>query len=176
MSNQKDERKAQAREERAIDKAIEETKDSANKVIREVGRDVPETTATFHDFQEKRIRAVRETTNDLLDSQKEIAKSIQAAYRPLTQNAFVSMMFWPFAAMNPQNWTENYVKAASNFADLTVAAVRLENDLTTEVLESTRLFTETVQKNTKELGRLGVEGARAVEKMSRTAYSAGSAS
>ena len=79
MSNQKDERKAQAREERAIDKAIEETKDSANKVIREVGRDVPETTATFHDFQEKRIRAVRESTNDLLDSQKEMLRGASSA-------------------------------------------------------------------------------------------------
>jgi hypothetical protein len=171
--SQKDERKAQAREERAIDKAIEETKDSANRVMREVGREVPETTATFHDYQEKHIRAVRETTNDLLDSQKEIAKSLQTAYRPLTQNAFISMMFWPFAAMNPQNWTENYVKAASNFADLTVAAVRLENELTSEALESTRLFTETVQRNTKELGRLGVEGARTIEQMSRSAYGTG---
>lgn len=168
----KDERKTQVREERAIDKVIEETKDNANRIIREVGRDVPENTATFYDYQERQIRAVRETTNDLLDSQKEIAKSLQSAYRPMTHSVLTSMMFWPFYAMNPQTWTENYVKAAANFADLTVAAVRLGNDLTAEALESARLYADSTQKNTKELGRLGVEGARALDQMSRTAYGA----
>jgi hypothetical protein len=79
-------------------------------------------------------------------------------------------MFWPFSAMNPQSWTDNYVKAAANLADLTVAAVRLGNELTMETLESARLYAESAQRNTRELGRLGIEGARAMEQMSRTAY------
>jgi hypothetical protein len=170
MSSPNSERKTQVREERAIDRAIEDTRDNANKIIREVGRDVPENTASFHDYQQTHIRAVRETTNDFLDSQKEIAKSLQSAFRPLTHNVFTSLMFWPFSAMNPQNWTENYVKAATNFSELAGAAFRLENDLMSEALESTRLLAENVQKNTKELGKLGVESARAMERMSQTAY------
>jgi hypothetical protein len=68
-------------------------------------------------------------------------------------------------------WTENYVRAATNMADLTVAAFRLENDLTSVAMDSTRVFTETARKNTRELGQLGVENARIVEQMSRNLYS-----
>lgn len=170
MSTQREERKAQAREERAIDKAIEETKDSASKIIREVKRDLPENTATFHDYQEQQIRAVREMTNDYLDSQKEVAKSLQSTYRPATNNAFMSVMFWPLSAMNPQTWTENYVKAVTGFADVTVAAVRLQNELTVEAIESTRLFTYTARRNTKEIAKLNVENARTMEQLSREVY------
>lgn len=170
-SSSKEERKTQAREERAIDRAIEETKDNANKVIREVRRDVPENTATFHDYQEQHLRAVRDMANDFLDSQKEIAKSLQAAYRPIANNGFASMMLWPAAAaLSPNTWVDSYVKAATNMADLAVAAVRLQNDLTVEAIESTRIFTDTARKNAKELGQLGVENARIVEQMSRSAY------
>jgi hypothetical protein len=110
-------------------------------------------------------------TNEYLDSQKEVAKSLQAAYRPIANNGFTAMMTWPFAVLNPQMWTENYVRAATNMADLTVAAFRLENDLTSVAMDSTRVFTETARKNTRELGQLGVENARIVEQMSRNLYS-----
>lgn len=175
MSSNKEERKAQAREEKAIDKAIEETKDSASKIIREVRKDVVENTATFHDYQEQNLRAVRDMTGDFLDSQKEVAKSLQSAYRPISSNAFLSMIYWPFSAMISQTWAENYVKAATNFAEMTVAAVRLQNELTAETMEATRQFTETARKNTKELGQLNVENARAIEQMLRSVYGTASA-
>lgn len=170
MSSTKEERKVQGREEKAIDRAIEETKDNAGRIIKEVGRDVPENTATFHDYQEQHLRAVRDMTNDFLDSQKDAAKSLQAAYRPMANNAFTTMMFWPVAAMNPQMWAENYVRAVTNLADVTVAAVRLQNDLTVQAIESTRVLTETARKNTKELGQIGVESARIVEQISGSVY------
>ena len=176
MSSTKEDRKVQAREERAIDRAIEETKDNAGRIIKEVGRDVPENTATFHDYQEQQLRAVRDMTNDFLDSQKDVAKSLQAAYRPMANNSFTAMMFWPVAAMNPQTWAENYVKAVTNLADVTVAAVRLQNDLTVQAIESTRVLTETARKNSKELGQLGVENARIVEQISRSVYGPANAS
>lgn len=170
MSSTKEDRKTPAREERAIDLAIEETKDNASKVIREVRREVPENTATFHDYQEQQLRAARDATNEFLDSQKEVAKSLQAAYRPMANSAFVGMIAWPFAAMNPQTWTENYVKAVTNIADMTVAAVRLNNDLTAVAMDASRVFTETARKNTKEMGQLGIENAKIVEQMSRSTY------
>jgi hypothetical protein len=174
-STTKEDRKVQAREERAIDRAIEQTKDNAGRIIKEVGRDVPENTATFHDYQEQHLRAVRDMTNDFLDSQKDVAKSLQAAYRPIANNAFTTMMFWPVAAMNPQTWADNYVKAVTNFADVTVAAVRLQNDLTVQAIESNRIFTESARKNTKELGQLGVENARIIEQISRNIYGSSNA-
>jgi hypothetical protein len=92
----------------------------------------------------------------------------------MANNGFVAMMAWPFTAMTPQMWTENYVRAATNMADLTVAAVRLENDLTAVALDSTRVYSETARKNTRELGQLGIENARIVEQMSRNMYGSSS--
>src|SRR5688572_14716088 len=99
-------------QERAIDKSIDETKDSAKKVLQEVRRELPEVTSTFHDYQEQNISAIREMTNTFLESQKEVAKSMQYAMRPYAANPYL-WMFWPW--MHPQIITENYVKAVTNF-------------------------------------------------------------
>lgn len=176
VSASKDERKVQAREEKAIDRAIEETKDNANRVIREVRRDVPENTATFHEYQEQNIRAARDMANTFLDSQKEVAKSLHAAYRPMTNSGFISMMFWPLAAMNPQTWIDSYVKASTNIADVALASVRLQNELTSEMMESTRIFTEVASKNMKELGQLNVANAKIAEQMSESIFGTARAS
>ena len=68
------------REEKAIDRTIEETKDTTKKALQEVKRELPEYTAAFHDYQEQNINAIKDMTNTFLESQKEVAKSLQAAY------------------------------------------------------------------------------------------------
>src|SRR5688572_33293768 len=86
-------------EERAIDRAIDETKDSTKRVLQDVKRELPEVTATFHDYQEQNIKAIRDMTETFLESQKEVAKAMLSASGPLTNNAF-TLMFFPW--LHPQ--------------------------------------------------------------------------
>lgn len=152
------------REEKAIDKAIEETKDTAKKTLQEATRELPEYTAAFHDYQEQNINAIKDMTNTFLESQKEVAKSLQAASRPYAGN-FATIMFWPWG--NPQTFTEAYVRAVSNFADSSVAAARLSNDMMLVAMESTRSAIEMARSNTRSLSGFYVESAHAIEQASK---------
>ena len=160
MSNSKREDRAQ---ERAIDKSIDITKESANKVLQEARRELPEVTSTFHDYHEQNISAIREMTNTFLESQKEVAKSMQAAMRPFAANPF-TWMFMPWA--HPQIVTENYVRAVSNFTDNSIAAAKTSGDLVQILMESERSSIEIARNYTKALSQYFVESARGYEEAS----------
>jgi len=168
MSSRKDERRANSEEIKAIDRTIEETKDSTKKVIQEAKRELPEATATFHDFQEENFNAIREMTTTYLDSQKEVAKSMQATFRQYGNNPAFAMMFWPLYNywLNPQTLTENYVRAATNVADTAVAAVKLSNDTMQASIESTRAMVDYARRNVREMSRLNAESAKVFEQIS----------
>jgi hypothetical protein len=148
------------REEKLIDRTIEETKDSTKKMLQTAKRELPEVTATFHDYQEQNINAIRDMTTTFLESQKEVAKAAQNGYGPLTNNVF-TLMFFPW--LHPQVMTETYIKAVSNLADSSVAAARLATDLMQVVMDSNRESISLAQNNTKALSRYMVESARAIE-------------
>lgn len=160
MSTTKREDRAQ---ERAIDKSIEITKETANKALQEARRELPEVTSTFHDYQEQNIRAIREMTNTFLESQKEVAKSMQFAMRPYAANPYM-WMFMPWT--HPQIVTENYVRAVSNFTDNSIAAAKTSSDLVQIAMESERTSIEIARNNTKALSQYFVESARGFEEAS----------
>lgn len=165
MSSTKREERAQ---ERAIEKTIDETKDSANKVFKEARRELPEVTSTFHDYHEQNIDAIREMTNTFLESQKEVAKSIQSSMRPYGANPFI-WMFWPW--MHPQIVSENYVKAVSTFTDSSIATAKASTDFVQIMREAERSSIEIAKENTKALSRYFVESARNFEEASDIAVS-----
>ena len=155
MSSSKRDERAQ---ERAIDKSIDETKESARKVLTGVRRELPEITSTFHDYQEQNIAAVREMTNTFLESQKEVAKSMQSTlYSP---NPYV-WLFWPW--MHPQILTDNYVRAVTNFTDTSVAAARTSSDMAQIAMESVRTSIDAARENTRAISKYFVESARGYE-------------
>jgi len=165
MSSNKREDRAQ---ERAIDKSIDETKESARKVLQEVKRELPEVTSTFHDYQEQNINAIREMTNTFLESQKEVAKSMQSAVKPFAANPYM-WMFWPW--MHPQIMTENYIRGVTNFTETSVSAARTASDMVQVAMESSRSSIDLARENTKALSRYYIETARSIEDASSAAES-----
>jgi len=157
MSNAKREDRAH---ERVIDQSIDGTKESANKVLQEASRELPEVTSTFHDYHEQNIRAIREMTNTFLELQKEVAKSMQSAMRPHAANPYI-WMFMPW--MHPQIVTENYVKAVSSFTDSSIAAAKTSSDLVQIAMESERASINIARKNTKVLSKYFVDTVRGFE-------------
>lgn len=165
MSSNKREDRAQ---ERAIDKSIDETKDSAKKVLQEARRELPAVTSAFHDYHEQNINDIREMTNAFLESQKEVAKSIQSAMRPYAGNPYM-WMFWPW--LHPQIVTENYVRAVTNFTDSAVAATRTSSDMVQIIMESERANINMAKETIQALSQYFVESARGFEEASNTGAS-----
>jgi len=151
------------REEKVIDKSIDETKESARKVLTEVKRELPEVTSTFHDYQEQNINAVREMTNTFLESQKEAAKAMQSAFRPYYTNTYL-LMFWPWT--HPEVMTRNYLQAVSSITESSIATARTSSDITQIAMESMRTSIDAAKENTKAVSRYILESARAFENAS----------
>ena len=154
-------------QEKAIDRTIEETKGNTNKVLNEARREIPQITAEFHDYQEENIRAVKEMTSTFLESQREVASSIQSAtsrgQQPIATIA-TNWMLWPYSYWaSPKQAIEAYSRAASNFSDVTIAATRLSNELSIASIESTRALIQRELNDTKAISRYMMEIAHDIE-------------
>jgi hypothetical protein len=151
----------------AIDRTIEVTKDNTNKVLNEARKELPQITAEFHDYQEQNIKAVKEMTSTFLESQKDVATSIQSATargQQLNTTIAMNWMLWPYSYWaNPQQAVEAYSKAASNFADTTIAATRLSNELAVASMEATRAWIQRELNDTKAISRYMMETAHEIE-------------
>ena len=146
--------------ERAIDRTIEETKDSTKRVLQDVKRELPEVTATFHDYQEQNIKAIREMTETYLESQKEVAKAMKSTAGSFNNNMF-AMMFYPW--LHPQILADAYVRSVSNIADASVSAARLSSDMMQVGMESVKSSIDMARNNTKVVSAYMVESARNME-------------
>lgn len=156
-------------QEKAIDRTIEETKDNTNRVLNEARREIPEITAEFHDHQEQNIKAIKEMTSTFLESQKEVATSIQSANsrgQTLVTTIAGNWMLWPYSYWpNPQQAVEAYSRMASNFSDTTIAATRLSNELAVASMDATRSWIQRELNDTKAISRHMMEIARDIETM-----------
>jgi hypothetical protein len=147
--------------EKAIDRTIEETKDSTRRAVREAKKELPEFTAAFHDYQEQNIAAIKEITYNSLELQKAAAKSSQSIYWPY------NALFWPYYLMFPQAWTDTYARMASNFADMAIAATRFSNEMMLASMESNRNSFDYAKNSMQGWVKLYKETAETAEQMSR---------
>jgi hypothetical protein len=154
-------------QEKAIDRTIEETKGNTNRVLNEARKELPQITAEFHDYQEQNIKAIKEMTSTFLESQKEVATSIQSAIsrgeRPST-TIVTNWVLWPYSYWaNPQQAIEAYSRAASDFSDATIAATRLTNELAIASMDATRALIQHELSDTKVISRYMMEIAHEIE-------------
>lgn len=157
--------KREDRTEKIIDKTIDETKESTKKVLQEVRRELPEVTATFHDYQQQNLKAISQITNDFLESQKELTKSMQSAAGPLLNNVF-TLTFYPWA--HPQLAADAYIRSISDFADACVSSARLSSEFMQLGLESTRNSIEMARNNTRALSTYVIQTAQSMEEAAAT--------
>ena len=166
-SNQKREERAQ---DRAIDRAIDETKDDTRKVIQQVKREIPEFTAAFHDYQEENINTIKQMANELLDSQKEVAKSLRsAASSGVTPNIMPQYGFWAYPYWGfSQDAVEAYARTVNQVAETSIAATRLSNEILLSGMESSRASLRHAQSNSRAFSKYMIETANDLSRMANT--------
>jgi hypothetical protein len=92
------------------------------------------------------LQAVKEITENFIESQKTIIRSIQSAWGPYQQNFNTSVNTWnsPEAAANA------YTRFVSNVADNTVAYLRTTNNLVFASLDAYKTTMQHAKENTKQ--------------------------
>lgn len=151
----------QQQQEKVIHKVLDDTKENIRKTLSEARKEIPRYTQTVNDSQEQTIEAIRDITDDYIESQKEIISLLQSAWAPFMEKTFYN--YW----IPPKNITEVYASLVNGFTDNTIAVIGLTNNMISVNTETIKTSIQHTRKNLKELSRIGVTTAKAFEAISR---------
>jgi hypothetical protein len=150
----------------SVERALDETRDNIRRTIEEARRDIPRNTQAINDWQEQYLRSAREITDEFLNSQKEIVKSLQSTLAPYLENGYQE--FWNKWA-SPQKAAEIYARTVSNFADNAIVTTRIANNVMFANMEALKTIIEHRKDDAKEFSRMAVNTAKTFEQTSRNA-------
>jgi hypothetical protein len=143
----------QQQQEKVIHKVLDDTKENIRKTLSEARKEIPRYTQVVNDYQENTIQAIREITDNYVESQKDIIIN--------------SLRLWSDWMVSPGQVAENYGKIASSFADNAIAATRVLNNSVFANLKSFNTSVQHTTDNVKELSRIGANTVKTFEAISR---------
>ena len=147
----------------SVNRTLDQTKDNINRSIEESRNQIPQYNNIVNNYQEQTLQAVKEITENYIESQKTIIRSIQSAWGPYQQNFNTSINTWnsPEAAANA------YSRFVSNIADNTVTYLRTTNNLVFASLDAYKTTMQNAKENTKQILDINTKTAQTFEQNSR---------
>jgi hypothetical protein len=109
------------------------------------------------------LQAVKEITENFIESQKTIIRSIQSAWRPFNQNVNTTVNAWN----SPEAVANAYSRFVSNVADNTVTYLRTTNNLIFASLDAYKTTMQHAKENTKQIFDINTKAAKTFEQNSR---------
>jgi len=146
------EQQFQREQEQAVNKALDDTRDNIKKTTNEARKEIPRYTQIVNDYQENTIQAIREITDNFVESQKDIIVN--------------SFRLWSDWMTSPRQVAENYGKIVSNFADNAVSATRVLNNTVYANLDSVNTSVQHTKENVKELSKIGANTVKTFQQVS----------
>jgi ElaB/YqjD/DUF883 family membrane-anchored ribosome-binding protein len=146
------EQQFQREQQQAVNKVLDETRDNIKKTTNEARKEIPRYTQIVNDYQENTIQAIREITDNFVDSQKDIIVN--------------SFRLWSDWMTSPRQVAENYGKVVSNFADNAVSATRVLNNTVFANLDSVNTSVLHTKENVKELSKIGANTVKTFQQVS----------
>jgi hypothetical protein len=117
---QQQQQQQQKREQhRAINRALDETKDNIRRSTDEARNEIPRYTRAVNEYQEQTIQTSREIADNYTESQKQIINSLQSACLPKIEQANRIFMS---NSISPRHLTEIYANMVISFADNMITA------------------------------------------------------
>src|SRR5688500_13970928 len=144
----------QRQQQDAVNRSIDETKDSIRRAIEEVRRETPRYSQTVTDFQNETADATREIADNFLDSQKEVINSMQSAWTPFAERTSsggsgnnnywmtgIMQPWWWWMGMSPRDMADIYARGISAMADSVAAGTRMVTNMMFAGIEASRATT-----------------------------------
>ena len=148
----------------SVNRSLDEAKNSIKKSLDESKNQIPRYNSIVNSYQEQSLQTAKEISEEYIDSQKQVIRSLQSAWRPYNEsiNGFITK--WSSSSSSPDSITEAYTKFVSNIADSTVSAVRLANCIMFSNLDSMKSVFQQAKDNSKHLSNLSVNTAKTFSK------------
>ena len=146
------EQQFQREQQQAVNKALDDTRDNIKKTTNEARKEIPRYTQIFNYYQENTIQAIREISDNFVESQKDIIVN--------------SFRLWSDWMTSPRQVAENYGKLVSNFADNAVSATKVLNNTVFANLDSVNTSVQHTKENVKELSKIGANTVKTFQQVS----------
>src|SRR4051812_43646993 len=147
----------------SVNRALDQTKDNINISIQESKNQIPHYNTIVNSYQEQTLQAVKEISENYIESQKSIINSFQSAWRPFNQNINTTVNTWN----SPQAVANAYSRCVSNIADNTVTYLRTTNNLVFASLDAYKTTMQHAKENTKQIFDINSKAAKTFEQNSR---------
>jgi hypothetical protein len=147
----------------SVNRSLDQTKDNINRSIEESRNQIPQYNNIVNSYQEQTLQAVKEITENYIESQKTIIRSIQSAWGPYQQNFNTSINTWN----SPEAVAHAYSRFVSNVADNTVTYLRTTNNLVFASLDAYKTTMQHAKENTKQIFDINSKAAKTFEQNSR---------
>jgi len=147
----------------SVNRALDQTKDNINRSIEESRNQIPQYNNIVNSYQEQTLQAVKEITENYIESQKTIIRSIQSAWGPYQQNFNTSIN----TLNSPEAVANAYSRFVSNIADNTVTYLRTTNNLVFARLDEYKTTMQHEKENTKQIYDINTKAAKTFEQNTR---------
>src|SRR3954449_2674457 len=147
----------------SVNRALDQTKDNINRSIEESRNQIPHYNNIVNSYQEQTLQAVKEISENYIESQKSIINSFQSAWRPYQQNFKTSINTWN----SPQAVANAYSRLVSTYADNAVTYLRTTNNIIFSNIESMQSVMQHAKDNSKQIFNQNVNVAKTFEQNSK---------
>src|SRR4051794_38061816 len=147
----------------SVDRALDQTKDNINRSIEESRNQIPHYNNIVNSYQEQTLQAVKEITENYIESQKSIINSFQSSWRPYQQNFNTSINTWN----SPEAVANAYSRLVSTYADNAVNYLRTTNNIIFSNMESMKSVMQHAKDNSKQIFNQNVNAAKTFEQNSK---------
>src|SRR3954468_14660862 len=147
----------------SVNRALDQTKDNINRSIDESKKQIPHYNNIVNSYQEQTLQAVKEITENYIESQKTIIRSIHSAWGPYQQNFNTTVNTWN----SPEAVANAYSRLVSAYADNTVTYLRTTNNLVFASLDAYKTTMQHAKENTKQIFDINTKAAKTFEQNSR---------
>jgi hypothetical protein len=147
----------------SVNRSLDQTKDNINRSIDESRKQIPHFNDIVNSYQEQNLQAVKEITENYIESQKSIINSFQSAWRPFNQNINTNINSWN----SPEAVSNAYSRCVGNIADNTVTYLRTTNNLLFASLDAYKTTMQHAKENTKQIFDINSKTAKTFEQNSK---------
>src|SRR6476469_868304 len=147
----------------SVNRALDQTKDNINRSIDESKNQIPKYNNIVNRYQEQTLQAVKEISENYIESQKSIINSFQSAWRPYQQNINTNINTWN----SPETVANAYSRLVSAYADNAVTYLRTTNNIIFSNIESMKSVMQQAKDNSKQIFNQNVNVAKTFEQNSK---------
>src|SRR3954471_18975910 len=147
----------------SVNRSLDQTKDNINRSIEESRNQIPHYNTIVNSYQEQTLQAVKEISENYIESQKSIINSFQSAWRPFNQNINTHINSWN----SPQAVANAYSRFVSTYADNAVTYLRTTNNIIFSNIESMKSVMQHAKDNSKQIFNQNVNAAKTFEQNSK---------